>query len=149
MRKVIKIDKDNKFEINTSWGWAYIYQERFGHDIIPDLVPAIDTILESLTGLLNGDISYDDDMGDKLYGMEITTATNLIWALAKNADEDIPDVKEWLDEHDLPLVDIMPEVMEILIKSSVSTKKAKLLQDRLQELGSAYIQSLSQQQTED
>lgn len=149
MRKTIKIDKNNKFEINTSWGWAYIYQERFGHDVIPDLVPAIDTVIDMVTGLVNGSEIDESDLGDKLYGMEVTTITNIIWALAKNADDDIPDVKEWLDEHDLPLADVVPEIADILVKSMVSSKKAKLLQDRLQEMALRFIQSQSQQQTED
>lgn len=148
MKKVIKIDKDNKFEISTSWGWAYIYQETFGHDIIPDLIPLIDTILDTVTGLINGDNVDDSELSDKLYGLEITTVTNVIWALAKNANEDIPDVREWLNEHDLPLADVVPEILDVLIKSMVSTKKAKLLQDRLQEMALRYIQSQSQPQTE-
>lgn len=149
MRKTIKIDKNNKFEINTSWNWAYIYQEYFGHDIIPDLVPIIDTVLDMVTGLLNGSEVDESDFDDKLYGFEVTTITNVIWALAKNADDDIPDVKEWLDEHDLPLMDVVPEIMDVLTKSMVSTKKAKLLQDRLQEMALRFIQSQSQPQTED
>ena len=150
MKKVIKIDKKNKFEISTSWGWAYIYQEAFGHDIIPDLVPLIDTILDMLTGLVSGDEIDDKEIGDELYGMEITTVTNVIWALAKNAEEDIPDVREWLDQFDMfPLADIVPEVMDVLIKSMVSTKKAKLLQERLEQVALQFIQSQSQPQTED
>lgn len=149
MKKVIKVDKKNKFEISTSWGWAYIYQEAFGHDIIPDLVPLIDTILDMLTGLVNGDTVDDSDIGDKLYGMEITTVTNVIWALAKNADDNIPEVREWLDSFDtFPLADIVPEIMDVLVKSMVSEKKAKLLQERLEQIGSQFIQSLSQPQTE-
>ena len=149
MKKTIKIDKNNKFDISTSWGWAYIYQETFGHDIIPDLVPVIDTILDALTGLINGDYIEENDIGDKLYGMEITTATNVLWALAKNADDDIPDVREWLDQFDVfPLADIIPEVMDVLVKSMVSTKKAQLLQERLQAIALQFIQSQSQPQTE-
>ena len=102
-----------------------------------------------LTGLVNGDNIDDSDIGDKLYGMEITTVTNVIWALAKNADDNIPDVREWLDQFDtFPLADIVPEIMDVLVKSMVSEKKAKLLQERLEQIGSQFIQSLSQPQTE-
>ena len=109
----------------------------------------IDTILDALTGLINGDYIEENDIGDKLYGMEITTATNVLWALAKNADDDIPDVREWLDQFDVfPLADIIPEVMDVLVKSMVSTKKAQLLQERLQAIALQFIQSQSQPQTE-
>ena len=149
MRRTIKVDKKQEIKINTSWNWAYIYQDYFGHDIIPDLVPLIDTFIDTFTGLLNGDEVDEEGVSDKLYGMEITTVTNVIWALAKNADDDIPDVREWLDTFDtFPLDIILPEVLEALAGSMVSTKKAELLKGEMTAAASRFIQSLSQRQTE-
>lgn len=148
MRKTIKIDKNTEIKINTSWNWAYIYQEYFGHDIIPDLVPAIDAFMHTFTGIVNGD-EIDED-GFDLYGLEITTMTNLIWALAKNADDNIPDVRQWLDTFDVfPLDIIVPEVVEVLASSMMSRKKAELLQGQMAAAASRLIRSLSQQSTED
>lgn len=148
MRKTIKINSKKSIKINTSWNWAYIYQEYFGHDIIPDLVPIIDAFLKTFTGLVNGD-EIDEDNFD-LYGLEITTLTNVVWALAKNADEDTPDLKEWLDSFDeFPLDIIVPEVLDALATSMVSRKKAKLLQEQIEIMASRFIQSLSQLPTED
>lgn len=31
-------------ELNSSMGWFLIYREQFGHDILPDLMPAIDAV---------------------------------------------------------------------------------------------------------
>lgn len=150
MRKVIKIDNKNKIKINTSWGWAYIYQDYFGHDIIPDLVPVIDTFIETFTRLINGDEIDDEGLSDKLYTLEITTMTNVIWALAKNADDEIPDVREWLDGFErFPLDIILPEVLETLADSMMSTKKAELLRTTLTTMASRFTPSASQQQTED
>lgn len=150
MRATIKLDGKKQIKINTSWNWAYIYQDYFGHDIIPDLVPVIDTFLDTVTGLLNGSDVDEDVISDKLYGMEITTVTNVIWALAKNADDSIPEVREWLDGFDrFPLDIILPEVMDTLASSMISAKKAELLRTKTAELTSRFTQSASQQQTEE
>lgn len=148
MRRAIKIGKKKEIKINTSWSWAYIYQDYFGHDIIPDLVPLIDTFIETLSGLINGSETDEEDLGSKLYGMEITTVTNVIWALAKNADDSIPEVREWLDGFDeFPLDIILPEVLDALAGSMMSTKKAELLRGQLEALALRFIQSASPQQT--
>lgn len=149
MRSEIKLENKKKLKINTSWNWAYLYQEYFGHDIIPDLVPVIDTFIEIMAGLLNGDQVDDEGLGDRLYEFEVTTMLQIIWCLAKNADDDIPDIREWLDENELPFDIVIPAVLEALAKTMVSSKKARLLQDRLQEAGSRFIQLLSPQSTED
>ena len=147
MRKTIKLEDKKEIKINTSWNWAYIYQEYFGHDIIPDLIPAIDAFIKMFTEMVNGE--EVDDEGVDLYGLEITTMTNLIWALAKNADDDIPEVREWLDTFDeFPLDIIVPEVIEALTGSMISRKKAELLRGQATAAASRLIQSLSQQQTE-
>ena len=146
MRKTIKLENKKSIKINTSWNWAYIYQEYFGHDIIPDLVPAIDAFLKTFTQIVNGEEADDLD----IYGLEITTMTNIVWALAKNADENIPDVNEWLDEYDkFPLDIIVPEVVEALADSMISSKKAELLRGQAAAAASRLIQSLLQQPTED
>ena len=148
MRSTIKwgTKKGQQIKINTSWSWAYLYQEYFGHDIIPDLVPIIDTLIDSITGLLNGEEVDEEGLSDKLYAFEITTVTNVIWALAKNEDDDIPEVREWLRKFDdFPLDVIVPEALECLTGSMVSAKKAQLLQERLRQLALRFIQSQSQQ----
>ena len=147
MRKTIKLENKKEIKINTSWNWAYIYQEYFGHDIIPDLVPAIDAFLKMFTEIINGDDVAEENFD--LYGLEITTLTNLVWALAKNADDDIPEVNEWLDSFDrFPLDIIIPAVIEALADSMISTKKAKLLRGQVTAAASRFTRSLSQQPTE-
>lgn len=150
MRRTIKLEDKKEIKINTSWNWAYIYQEYFGHDIIPDLVPLIDTVIDTFSGLLSGAEIDEDAISDKLYAFELTTVTDVIWALAKNADEDIPDVREWLETFDrFPLDIILPEVLEALAASMVSTKKAELLRAGAAALASRFTPSASPQQTED
>lgn len=148
MKKVIKIDKNTQIKINTAMDWAFIYQEYFGHDIIPDLVPALDAFTHMFVGLVNGD-DIDEDNFD-LYGLEVTTLYRIIWALAKNEDDDIPDIKEWLHGFDtFPLDVILPDVIETLSKTMMSTKKAELLQGQITEAALRLIKSLSLPSTED
>lgn len=149
MKKTIKLNSKEKIKIDTSWNWAYIYMDYFGHDIIPDLVPVIDAFMETLSGLLNGAETDEELLSDKLYTMESTTVMNVIWALAKNADDDIPDVREWLKGFDrFPLDIILPEVLETLADTMISSKKAELLRETLKTLASQFIQSASQHSIE-
>ena len=149
MKKTIKLNSKEKIKIDTSWNWAYIYMDYFGHDIIPDLVPIIDTFIDTFTGLLNGAETDEDEISDKLYGLESTTLSNVIWALAKNADDGIPDVREWYKGFDrFPLDVILPEVLETLADTMMSSKKAELLRETLTALASQFIQSASQRSIE-
>lgn len=149
MKKTIKLENKKTIKIDTSWAWPYIYQEYFGHDVIPDLVPLIDTVIEAFTSLMNGEDIDQEGLSDRLYATESTTIINIIWALAKNADDDIPDVKEWAKQFDrAPLDIILPEVLTTLAQTMMSTKKAELLQAGMTAAASHLIRSLSPQQTE-
>lgn len=51
---------------------------------------------------------------------------NLIWTLAKTADNTIPPVFEWLDSFDeFPVLEILTEVMELIMSTLESTVAAK------------------------
>ena len=149
MRAKIKIENKPAFEINTSNRWAYIYTEYFGHDIMPELVPMVDTFIGMFAGLLNGEETDEDKLTDALYGLEYTTALNVIWALAKNADDGIPEAAEWYDGFEkFTLDEVGPQVFGTLIKSMVSAKKLKLLQTQGKAVISRYTRSSSPEPTE-
>ena len=141
MKKEIKIDKDNKFEINTGFGWLYKYREYFGEDILPQLVPLIESTAGIAIETLDGDETADprEILGEAMAtfaGTEITTLTNVIWALAKNADESIPKAEDWFNQFDkFPVDKILPEIFFILADTFVSTKKAQSLKDMMKATG--------------
>lgn len=146
-----KISKGCKpeFEINTSNRWAYIYRDYFGHDIMPDLVPMVDTVLSVLIAAFNNEDVDEDKIQDALYGIEYTTTLDVIWALAKNADDEIPEPPEWYDSFEkFEDAEVIPEVMQKLIGRMIGTKKLKLLQTKGAETISQFIRSSSQEQTE-
>ena len=56
---------------------------------------------------------------------------NITWALAKNADDSIPEPKIWVKQFDEFPVDVVgPEVVKLIFKGMVSSKNLKRL-DRI------------------
>lgn len=141
MIKTITTD-ERSFEINSSAGWLYEYRNRFGHDILPDIMPVIESVLSAAATLLDGkeidtqklaEAIESDEMVDafiKLSGLEIVTMYNIIWAMAKNADDKTPAPKDFYNGFEsFPIDIVLPEVFEAIVKSSISQKNAaRLLQ---------------------
>lgn len=138
-----------RIEVNASLGWLYEFRDRFGHDILPVLMPAVESVLAAIAGVLEdtgrpladskGEINAEvlaaafnnESLVDafiKLSGMEVKTVTDIFWALAKNADDSIPGPKEFLNSFEVfPMDQILPGMLSVIVESSVSSKKAKRL----------------------
>lgn len=144
MIKDIKIDSKNKITVNSGAGWYLIYRSQFGHDILPDLMPIVEALIEGAAAILNKDsenislqsVAQAVDDGDlysaisTISGLEVVTVLNITWAMAKNADNSIPAPEAWINQFEnFPLDLIVPEVLKMAIKGSVSTKNAKRLLD--------------------
>ena len=172
MIKNIKIDKSQSIEINSSMGWLYTYQEQFGHDPMVVIMPAIEAGLGTIVSILNktragdkGELllsniieAMDDEILQnafiQLSGMQLTTISNIIWAMAKNADDDISEPKEWINSFEIFPVDVvLPEVLRAIITSSISKKNAKKLIEIIAATKKANLsessESQSQESTED
>ena len=154
MEKTIKIgDKDVRLSNNI--GWALIYRDQFGRDIIPTLMPLLAGLLDVLGGLLrNGktdNLSISDLAelmdGDELMnayvhlsGLEFTDFINITWALAKCADESVPEPTQWVRQFDEFPVDVIgPAVFSLVLKGVMSSKNWKRLtslKDKIQPLKS-------------
>jgi hypothetical protein len=142
MEKNIKIDSKNSLKLNNNVGWLFIYKDQFGRDIVPTLVPVLNAGIDLVFGIYKetgGKFTKDsimqidtDALTDALIqatAIEATDLINITWALAKNADEDIPEPREWVRQFDTFPVDIIaPAVFELVFKSMVSTKNWKRLQ---------------------
>lgn len=143
MIKTITIG-DKEVLLDNNVGWAMIYRDQFGHDIIPTIMPMAAGVLDIISGLINekGDIeeiSLTDIAaladGDALMnamvhigGVEFTDLIYITWALAKNADEDIPDPQKWIKGFDSFPVDVVaPEVVKLIFAGLVSSKNLKKL----------------------
>lgn len=145
MIETIKVgNKEVQFDNNV--GWAMIYKDQFGQDIIPTLMPMFAGALDIISGLVNdagkkGDIDVADILkladGDALINasihlgnLEFVDFINITWALAKNADDSIPDPKTWVRQFDeFPVDVIAPAVVKLVFRGMVSSKNLERLND--------------------
>lgn len=145
MEKIIKIGKKS-VKLNNRVSWAIVYRDQFGRDIIPTIMPLFASALDIISGIINETGKTDDieltDLakladGDSLLnaaihlgGFEFTDLICITWALAKCADEDIPEPREWIKEFETFPVDVVaPEVFNLIFKGVVSSKNLKRLED--------------------
>jgi len=113
MEKILTID-GRQVKFKSTGAFLLRYKAQFGRDAIQDIFKlqnAIDMKINELK-----DIS----------ALDLEVFYNLIWTLAKTADSSIPPPMEWLDTFsEFPLVEIIPEVMELIMASLQSTAKSK------------------------
>lgn len=138
MIKEINISENQKIKLNASLGWVLRYRAQFGHDILPDLLPMLESGLVLVGGAMDesGELEWRkllelDTVSNAMIsfaGAEFTTALNIIWAMAKNADDSIPAPFEWANQFEnFPLDQIVPEVLDAVINTVVSEKNRKRL----------------------
>lgn len=130
-------------ELNSSMGWILIYKEQFGHDILPDLMPAIDAVFGLSLDLI-GDLNLDEIGLDEILrkldkdmvsealatasGLGATTMVQILWSLAKNANPDIPGPLKWINSFEtIPFDEVFMPVINLIFDSCVSKKKARSL----------------------
>lgn len=144
MIKTVKIGKQDVV-LDNNVGWTLIYRDQFGQDIIPSIMPMFASAMDIISGLAketdgNGDeIALKDILkladGESLINalihlgsFEFVDFINITWALAKNADDSIPEPKIWLKQFDEFPIDIIgPEVVKLIFKGMVSSKNLKRL----------------------
>lgn len=151
----IKISKDNEINLDSSMGWLLKYREQFGRDILPDLLPLISATVDFFIKTFSKDIDkknvkYDellknidtdelDDLMIKFSMLEFTTIINIVWALNANFNSrnniEIQNPTEWAENlENFPLDEIIPQVVKLLLKSTISSKKMTSFQKFLDSL---------------
>lgn len=145
MIKTIKISKDESLTLSNNVGWLFIYRDQFGRDIVPTLVPALNAgidlifaIYKATGGKLDKDVLEKidpDDITSALWsasGIEAVDILNVIWAMAKNADETIEEPRAFFGKFEtFPLDIIAPTAFELLYKGLISGKNSKRLQEAI------------------
>lgn len=149
MIKQIKLNESHSIDINSSMGWLFIYRSTFGHDILPDLMPIIESIISGMAEILedvddSGNIDVKTIAGSISDGtlnnalatfstMEFITIIQIVWSMAKNADKSIPSIYEWAEGiENFPIDEILPELFEAITESMISSKNAKSLQTKIE-----------------
>lgn len=159
MEKKLKIGKQT-LKLNNNVGWLFVYRDQFGRDIVPTIVPVINAGIDLVFGVYQstgGKVSRDsimqmdpDTLKDALLeatAIEAVDLLNIVWAMAKNADEDIDPPRDWFNTFDtFPLDEIAPAVIDLLIKGLVSTKNLKRLQSLKESLQPALTSTASSSQ---
>ena len=143
MEKTVKIG-DKEVRLKNNVGWAFEYRNQFGHDIIPTLMPMAASLLDIVGGMIRvtgkvdqvdmrdvlAAIDSDDLMNALIHisGLEFVELINITWALAKCADEDIPEPRIWVRQfEEFPVDVVAPAVFDLIIKGIVSSKNLKRL----------------------
>lgn len=148
MIKTIKFDESHSVEMSSNIGWLLTYRSQFGKDILPDLMPVIESLVTLAASLFDGSAEItaeeviakiDRDALSDLYlslsNLEFTTIINIAWSLAKTADDSIPAPEEWVKQFDVFPFDILIiEMFKMIAESSVSTKNWMRLQSLMKTL---------------
>lgn len=143
MIKTISINEEQDVTLSNNVGWLLVYKDQFGQDIVPSLIPILNagidlvySIYTTTGGKLDKDTiaKLDTDVIEaaiyKLAGFEMVDFLNVVWAMAKNADDKIPEPRKWLNQFEVFPMDLMvPAVFDLLYKGMVSSKNSKRLQE--------------------
>ena len=141
MIKTVKFGK-NEIILDNNIGWTMVYRDQFGTDIIPSIMPILAGMVDILSGVAE-DIGGKKEIGIEMLGelsesgkleeaiikassAEFVDFINITWALAKNADDNISDPREWVRQFDEFPVDVIgPEVFKLIFKGMISSKNLK------------------------
>ena len=145
MEKTVQIG-NKEVHLNNNIGWAIDYRDQFGQDIIPTLLPMVAAALDLIKGLLEevedtNNLEWRDILrlidGDTLFdalvhlgGLEFRDFINITWAMAKCADDSIPEPRTWVKEFEVfPVDELAPTVFDLIFKGVVSSKNLTRLKD--------------------
>jgi hypothetical protein len=134
MRRTIKYDKNgNSFTVDAALSWMIIFRNEFGKDPVEIIAPALQSLsvfYKNLSGqyIESEEATEIDMLTETLYEFGAADLLCMIWALAKNADENIPPVDEWYKQmKTFDLQSVTEEIIEIMILSTTTRKKARAL----------------------
>lgn len=124
MEKTIVIDGKN-ITFKSTGGTLYRYKNQFGREYIADAM-ILSEFQQSkrIEKIKTADGKTAEHEIYDYTKLNLELAYNLIWTLAKTADDSIPDPQSWLDSFDtFPVMDILPMVLELFSKSSAIDSK--------------------------
>ena len=150
MVKTVKIGNKDVL-LSNNVGWIMEYDSQFRKDIVQEIMP----MLRGLTNIAGGLLEEVEDIEElhakdvavvlqsesvtdafiMFSGLRFTEFVNIVWAMAKDADSDIPDPREWVRQFDRFEMDILaPAVFKLILEGFSSSKNARRLQKVLKDL---------------
>ena len=149
MEKVIKMG-DKEVRLSNNVAWTMEYKDQFNKDVMESMMPIITSLIETVTTIVNesGGTKVDiKSISGALEGraFDITlpltqlglndSVINVVWAMAKAADETIAPPKQWVRQFDtFPLDIIIPEVGQLILSGFASSKNLERLRTQLKSL---------------
>ena len=156
MEKAIRIG-DKELRLSNNVGWALIYRNQFGKDIVQAIMPALTGVLDVAGGLIResgvdfaksekltveafanvvGSDSYYEAIAH-LSMLELTDLIHITWAMNKCADSSVPNPESWASGlESFPLDEIVPVLFSLLVTGFMSTKNSERLQKVMTDLKS-------------
>ena len=166
MEKIIKIG-DQEVKLSNNLAWTMEYKNQFGKDIIPTIMPLVASFTEAIsTAVANSDTLDIKSIAEAFEGRSmdillpmfqtefVDIVINVIWAMAKAADESIDPPQRWIRQFDaFPLDEIIPATYKMVVMGLVSSKnlaRLKSIEESLKRLQpSTLMTSSSQDSNED
>lgn len=103
MEKILTID-GRQVKFKSTGAFLLRYKAQFGRDAIQDIFKLSNAVDLKTKELKN------------VEALDLEVFYNLVWTLAKTADPNLPPPMEWLDTFsEFPLVEILPEVMDMIM----------------------------------
>lgn len=113
MEKTLNIG-GHEIKMKSTAGTMNRYRNAFNRDFIKDLV----RLQENLSKKINSNTDFE--------AIDLELFERLAWAMAKTADDEIPDIEHWLDEFEtFDIMQALPEIMGLLTANleQINTKK--------------------------
>jgi hypothetical protein len=146
MIKTIDID-DKPVKFDTSLAWMILYKAQFGDDPLSIIMPALQEAIPLVFVATSKDNKIDlndltesdiEGIADIFGTLEATQVLNIIWALAKNADNKIEEPMDWLHEFEyFPIDEIITQLVPALAETCISKKKYKALAQKIKKTRTA------------
>lgn len=146
MEKIITLG-DKEVKLSNNVAWTMEYRDQFNKDVMESMMPAITTIIETFATVISETGKTELDLMDIMGAIQGRTfdvmlpltqlgltdsVVNVVWAMAKAADETIDPPKKWVRQFDeFPLDVIIPEVGGMILKGFASSKNL----ERLRKMG--------------
>jgi len=112
MEKILTID-GRQVKFKSTGAFLLKYKAQFGRDALQDIL-RIQSAIDNKGRIKN------------ISALDLEVLYDLAWTLAKTADPNIPPPMEWLDEFsEFPLMDIVPELTDLIFGCLSSTVKSK------------------------
>lgn len=117
MEKILTID-GRQVKFKSTGAFLLRYKSQFRKDALQDILK-----LQKVKIVENED---GTKVIENIDALDLDVFYNIVWALAKTAEPNLPPPMEWLDTFsEFPLVEILPEVIDMALSCLTSTVNSK------------------------